>query len=384
MILGKPTGVIPFRDMLSTMSNLAETPTKPPAVPTCADFGLLHDGTKASLFTITCGPVTASFTDYGARLVSLVAPDRDGNLAHVVLGYDHVSQYVEDRAFMGAVVGRYGNRIARGRFTLSGREFQVPANNGVNALHGGPLGFDRKLWQAQPLPGGVEMTLISPDGDQGFPGTLTVSIRYLLSETPEGIALTLDYTATTDAETVVNVTNHAYFNLAGPQSGQPSESILDHILTLPAEHFTPTDAALIPTGEIAPVAGTPFDFRAPTPIGARIDVPNEQLQGAGGYDHNWVFGQNGALKPTARLLDPASGRTLTVQTTEPGMQFYSGNFLTGLMPSRSGGSHARRSGLCLETQHYPDSPNHPHFPSTVLEPGQTLRSTTIFSFGVEA
>ncbi len=345
------------------------------------DFGPLpEEAGSALLFTLTCGAVTARFTDYGARLLSLEAPDRDGKVAHVVLGFDSAAAYAEDKSYQGAVVGRYGNRIARGKFTLGGQVVEIPQNNGVNALHGGPVGFSRKLWQGKEIGGGLEFTLVSPAGDMGFPGTLTATIRYTLVEAGAGVALNLDYTATTDAETVVNLTNHAYFNLSGVEGS----TILDHEIAIFAEHFTPTDANLIPTGELAPVAGTPFDFREATGIGLRIGEPHEQLVRAGGYDHNWVFGENGVMKTAAKVYEPTTGRTLTVETSEPGMQFYSGNFLVGAMPNRDGGVYGFRSGFCLETQHYPDSPNQPDFPSTTLRPGETLRSTTIFTFGVNA
>ena len=270
------------------------------------------------------------------------------------------------------MVGRFGNRIAFGKFSLDGAAYEIPLNDGSHTLHGGPSGFDQKLWTATLLPNAIEFTVTSPAGDQGYPGTLTVTARYSLL----GNTLRVHYTATTDAPTVVNVTNHAYFNLTGDSSGL----ILDHEIQLPAAAYTPTDAGLIPTGELAPVEGTPFDFRASTRIGNRIDDDHEQLKRAGGYDHNWVMGDPGTMKLAARLVSPASGRIMTVETTEPGIQFYSGNFIDGSMTNRNGGKYARRSGLCLETQHYPDSPNHPAFPSTTLRPGETMNSTTVFTF----
>ena len=335
----------------------------------------MPDGTAVRLFTVSSGVLEARFSDYGARLVSLRAPDRGGQLAEVVLGYDSAELYAKDKTYSGAIVGRFGNRIAGGKFTLNGRSYLVPLNNGENSLHGGPVGFDRKLWASAAIDNGVEFTLVSTDGDQGFPGTLTLTVRYTL----EGNALRIDYAATSDAATIVNVTNHAYFNLAGESSG----TILDHEIMLPAERYTPVDAGLIPTGELAPVEGTPFDFRRATRIGERIADHNVQLRRAGGYDHNWAMGDPGTMKLAAKLSDPGSGRVMTVETTEPGIQFYSGNFIDGSMPSRTGGRYVRRSGLCLETQHYPDSPNQPEFPSTVLRPGETMRSTTIFTFTAE-
>jgi aldose 1-epimerase len=339
-----------------------------------ANFGAMPDGAPVSLYTIKTDTLEASFCDYGARLVSLKAPDRQGVLADVVLGYDTLADYFKDNTFSGAVVGRFGNRIAGGKFTLDGKSIQVPRNDGQNALHGGPVGFDQKLWQADLVRDGVEFTLVSPDGDMGFPGTLTVSARYAL----KGNALRIDYTASTDAVTIVNVTNHAYFNLAGESSGL----ILDHEIMLTADRYTPIDEALIPTGELAPVEGTPFDFREPMRIGLRIEDDNVQLERAGGYDHNWAMGEPDVLKLAARLSDPASGRVMAVETTEPGIQFYSGNFIDGSMPNRTGGKYLRRAGLCLETQHYPDSPNRAEFPTTVVEPGDTMRSVTVFTFGV--
>jgi aldose 1-epimerase len=271
-------------------------------------------------------------------------------------------------------VGRFGNRIAMGRFSIDGTQYQVPQNNGTNALHGGPMGFGRHVWQAAEVPGGVEFTHVSPDGFMGFPGTLTAKVKYTLS----GNTLRLDYSATTDKATVVNLTNHAYFNLRGDDQGD----ILGEQLQLNADYMTPVDANLIPTGELASVAGTPFDFRKPTVVGLRIGEANQQLELGGGYDHNFVVnGQAGTLRVAAIMTEPESGRTLTVETTEPGVQFYTGNFLMGVFTGRHGIKYGKRTGFCLETQHYPDSPNQPNFPSTLLKPGETLHSTTTFTFG---
>ena len=342
----------------------------------------MPDGTNVDLFTVWSGRSEATFTSFGARLVSLKVPDRRGRVEGVVLGYDSLSPYLADKAYFGAIVGRVANRLAGGTFRLAGQTIQVPVNNGPNALHGGPNAFDQRIWTGTPIDHGVEFTLTSPAGENGFPGTLSLLVRYTFIA---GV-LTIDYEATSDALTVLNVTNHAYFNLAGESSG----TILNHELTLSADHFTPIDANLIPTGELRPVQATPFDFRQPILIGRRLheiekDEPtNEQLHLAGGYDHNFVYGQPGTLKQTARLHDPGTGRVLTVHTTEPGMQFYSGNFIDGSMPNRRGGLYRRRSGLCLETQHYPDSPNHPEFPSTELRPGDPFRSTTIYTFTAES
>src|SRR6185312_2380112 len=280
------------------------------------------------------------------------------------------------KTYFGAIVGRYGNRIRGGKFTIDGHTYQVPQNNNGQALHGGPHGFDEKLWTGKEIPGGVEFTLVSPDGDMGFPGTLTAHVRYTLV----GAALHISYSATTDKPTVVNLTNHSYFNLSGAGSG----TILGEVLTINADKYTPVDKVLIPVGGAQPVAGTPFDFRKPTPIGQRIHDKNEQLQIAGGYDHNWVLnGANGTMKVAAKLYDPKSGRVLTVSTTQPGVQFYSGNFLDSTYKSPAGVPYAKNTGLCLETQHYPDSPNQPAFPSTLLKPGQTMHSETIFAFSVQ-
>ena len=350
--------------MLAGMSGLASTKL----------FGTLPNGTPVTLYTVRNGELVASFIDYGARLVSLWAPDRAGKLANVVLGYETLEAYLRDTGYLGAVVGRVGNRLAEGKFSLDGREYQVPLNDGPNALHGGVEGFDKRVWSARPEADGVTFGLVSPAEDQGFPGRLSIEARYRLTEH----ALHIDYVGMTDAPTVVNVTNHAYFNLAGESSG----TILNHMLRIPAAQYTPVNAALIPTGELASVEGTPFDFRTATRIGARMDAPNEQLARAGGYDHNWAMRDVGTLKAVAEVKDPVSGRMLTVKTTQPGVQFYTGNFLDGTMPNQAGGVYMRRAGLCLETQHYPDSPNQPNFPSIELRPGEELRSTTVLQFSV--
>jgi aldose 1-epimerase len=339
-----------------------------------SEFGTMPDGTPVHLYTIHDGASSATFTDYGARVVSVRVPNRAGTLDDVVLGFDSLAPYFVDNTYQGAIVGRVGNRIANGAFQLGGQTFRVPRNNGTNALHGGSHGFDIKLWQGKIVDGGVEFTLVSHDGDMGFPGTLSVTVRYTFS----GGALRIDYTATTDAPTVVNLTNHAYFNL----SGDAAPTILDHQIRIPADLYTPVTPVLIPTGELAPVADTPMDLRQWTRIGDHIDEPFEQLTLASGFDHNWVFGDPGTLKTAAWVTN--GDRVLKVETTEPGVQFYAGNFIDGTMPNRSGGRYLRRAGLCLETQHYPDSPNQPEFPSTTLLPGDTLRSTTIYTFSIQA
>ena len=368
------TGVI-----LLSMMMMAGTQGAMAAVSvTKADFGKLSDGRAAEVYTLKNSDLEVEITNYGARIVSLMAKDRNGKMGDVVLGYKSVDGYVKEgqtKTYFGAVVGRYGNRIRGGQFTLDGHSYQIPQNNNGNALHGGPHGFDEKLWTAKELPNGVEMTLLSKDGEMGFPGDLTAHVRYTLV----GPALHINYSATTEKPTVINITNHSYFNLGGEGSG----TILDEVLMLNADKYTPVDRGLIPVGGPKPVAGTPFDFTKPTPIGQRIHDNNEQLNIAGGYDHNFVLnGANGTLKLAAKVTDPKSGRVLTVSTTEPGVQFYSGNFLDGSYSGRAGVKYQKNSGLCLETQHFPDSPNQPAFPTTELKPGQTMHSETVFAFSV--
>lgn len=337
-------------------------------------WGHTAEGVAVPIYTLSSGKIEVRVTAFGAHLVSIRTPDRNGKVADIELGYDSLAEYMKGSSpYFGAVIGRFGNRIAKGEFTLDGKTYHIPVNNGPNALHGGPVGFDRYVWQAKEVPNGVEFTHVSPDGDMGFPGTLTATVRYTLT----GDTLRLDYTATTDKPTVVNLTNHAYFNLRGDDQG----NILDEVLQLNADHYTVAGPGLIPTGEIAPVAGTPLDFRKPEVIGARINADFEALKLAGGYDHNFVInGEPGTLRLAATVMDPASGRKMTVETTEPGVQFYSGNFLTDAFVGRHGIPYGKNAGFCLETQHYPDSPNHANFPSTVLRPGETYRSTTTYSF----
>jgi aldose 1-epimerase len=340
-------------------------------------LGTTPDGTAVDLYTLKSDGIEAGIMTYGARVVSIKTADRAGTMANVVLGYSSLDGYLADKTtYFGAIVGRYGNRIALGKFSLDGHKYQVPVNNNANSLHGGTVGFDKLVWQARTVADGVEMTLVSKDGDQGYPGTLTAHVRYTVHHN----ALRIDYSVSTDKPTVVNLTNHSYFNLSAD-----NKPILNEELMLPADKYTPVDAGLIPTGVLAPVEGTPFDFRKATVIGARINDNNEQLKIAGGYDHNWVLrGQNGEVKTAARVYDPASGRVLTVTTTEPGVQFYSGNFLDGTKFGKAQEGHVKNSGLCLETQHFPDSPNHPAFPTTELKPGETRHSTTTFTFSTQA
>jgi aldose 1-epimerase len=343
-------------------------------------FGKTADGTAVELYTLTSphGMDVHAMT-YGGIIVSLRVPDRAGRSADVVLGYDSLAGYLSGSPYFGAIVGRYGNRIARGRFTLAGKHYQLATNNGPNHLHGGIRGFDKVVWNAAPFERGesvgVVLTHTSADGDEGYPGALTAEVTYAL--TPDN-TLVVDYRVTTTKPTPVNLTQHSYFNLAGDGSG----GIMDHVLTINAERFTPVDRTLIPTGALLPVAGTPFDFRTPTRIGARIGQEDEQLHYAGGYDHNFVLNRTGpGLELAAQVFEPQTGRTLEVQTTEPGLQFYSGNFLDGSITGTAGHRYVHRSGFCLETQHFPDSPNHPAFPSTILAPGAKYRSRTVFVFG---
>jgi aldose 1-epimerase len=319
-------------------------------------------------------------TNYGGIVVSLTAPDRNRKFADVVLGYNDLDSYLKPPfPYFGAIVGRYANRIAKGRFTLNGEEYKLAVNNGENTLHGGIKGFDKVVWkvkQVRTTPAGpaLFLTYLSKDGEEGYPGNLTVTVVYTLTNNNE---LKIDYTASTDKDTVTNLTHHSYFNLAGEGNGD----ILDHQLVLKANRFIPTDAGAIPTGELRNVAGTPFDFRAATAIGARINGDDEQLKLGKGYDHTWVInGRAGSLRQAAIAYEPKSGRVMEVWTTEPGVQFYTGNYLDGTITGKAGKPYPRRSGFCLETQHYPDSPNQPNFPTTTLKKGAVYRSTTIYRF----
>jgi aldose 1-epimerase len=341
-----------------------------------APFGKMPDGTAVDVYTLTnANGVEIKAITYGGIITSLRVPDRAGRLGDVVLGFETLDAYLGDHPFFGGIIGRYGNRIAKGRFALDGRTHTLATNNGPNHLHGGNRGFDKVPWTAEPVgQNGVAFSRTSPDGEEGYPGNLKVRVTYTLTDSNE---LAVDYLATTDKATPVNLTQHSYFNLAG------GGDILGHTLLINADRYTPVDSTLIPTGQLAPVQGTPFDFRKPTPIGARIGDAHEQLANGKGYDHNWVLTRRGdGLQLAARLTDPRSGRTMQITTTEPGLQFYSGNFLDGTLKGKGGVVYAHRSGLCLETQHYPGSPNQPAFPSTILRPGQEYRSRTVFAFGV--
>lgn len=346
-----------------------------------SSFGKTKEGNEITKYTLTNkSGMEASVINFGATLVSLKVPDRNGKFADVVLGYDSVTDYEDGKSYFGGTIGRYGNRIAGGQFTLDGKVFHIPKNDGPNTLHGGTIGFNKRVWTAvdrsRPDAEVLELSYVSPDGEEGYPGALTAKVTYTL---PTGKnELRIDYSASTDKDTVVNLTNHSYFNL----TGTPSQDILKHELTLRASEFTPVDATLIPTGELRKVAGTPFDFTKSTAIGARINQDDQQLKFGKGYDHNWVLEPDpkGALRLAARVVEPTSGRVLEIETTEPGIQFYSGNFLDGSVHGKGGIAYAYRTGFCLETQHFPDSPNHPNFPSTELKPGQTLHSTTVLKF----
>jgi aldose 1-epimerase len=344
-----------------------------------APFGILDDGGKVSLYTLTnSSGAEVRIINYGAIVVSLKVPDRQGKLRDVVLGYDDLAGYVKDKAFLGATVGRYANRIAGGKFTLDGKTYQLDLNNGANHLHGGAQGFYRKLWKAEKVTGkagpGVKLTYVSPDGEGGYPGKVTLTVTYTLTADN---ALRIDYRGTSDKPTLLNATHHSYFNL----SGDPTQTILDEELTIEADQTTAVGAGLIPTGKLADVAGTPLDFRRPSKIGARIDAHDEQMDLGKGYDHNWVLRHHGdGVHQAAQLSDPRSGIVMQVLTDQPGLQFYSGNFLDGTIHGKQGVVYQRRTALCLEAQLFPDAPNHPAFPSAELRPGHPYKQTTTYRF----
>jgi aldose 1-epimerase len=357
----------------------AATGTSASAMPTSASFGKATDGTEVQLFTLTnAAGLKATISTYGGTLTSLLVPDKDGKLSDVILGFDNVSGYLspefkKSNPYFGALIGRYGNRIAKGKFTIDGHAYQVGVNNNGNSLHGGNQGFNQKIWTAKPGTSAdgqtLTLTYLSKDGEEGYPGNLTVTVVYTLTAAN---ALKIDYTATTDKATPVNLTNHAYFNLALGQS----QDVLAHQVTIPADRYTVVDDKLIPTGELKPVKGTPFDFTTPHAIGERI------AQVPGGYDHNWVLNQATGQHSAATVYEPTTGRTMEVTTDEPGVQFYTGNFLDGSLKGKNGVVYGKHAGFCLETQHFPDSPNQPKFPSTILKPGQTYHTTTSYTFGV--
>jgi len=344
-------------------------------------FGKLPDGREVSLYTLTnASGSEVKIIDYGATVVSLVVPDRNGKMEDVVLGYDSLQGYVDGKTYFGAIVGRYGNRIGKGKFSLEGRNYQVTVNDGENSLHGGKIGYNKVLWNVTAMTDSLEpalaLTYISPDGEEGFPGTVTLTVTYTLTNKNE---LSIDYKGTTDKITVLNPTHHSYFNL----SGSFTNTILDHVLIIEADSITPVEKGLIPTGVLASVANTPMDFRKPTVIGTRINDQYEQLVLGKGYDHNWVLrNYNGNVRKAAEVYEPKSGRVLTVYTDQPGIQFYSGNFLNSNDKGKRF-EYQRRTGFCLETQGFPDSPNKPQFPSVTLKPGQVYHQTTMYQFSTK-
>ena len=342
-------------------------------------FGKTPSGENVDIYTLrNRNGVETQITNYGAIVVSLKVPDRNGAMGDVVLGFSDFDQYLKNDPYFGAIIGRYGNRIAKGRFKLDGAEYTLAVNNGENHLHGGIKGFDKVVWTGRELTTkagpAVVLTYLSKDGEEGYPGNLRVRVTYTLTHQND---LRIDYVATTDKATVINLTHHSYFNLLG----EGNDDILNHRVRINANRFLPTDAGSIPTGELRSVIGTPFDFLKFTPIGERINQDNEQLELGNGYDHTWIInGRPGTLRFAAAAHEPSTGRMMEVWTTEPGMQFYTGNFLDGTLTGKAGKPYPRRSGFCFETQHYPDAPNQPSFPTTTLRPGATYRSTTIYKF----
>ncbi len=348
--------------------------TQHPTRATKHSFGTLKDGRKAHIYTLTNpNGLEAEITNYGAILVALRVPDTNQTINDIVLGHDTLDEYTADTNYFGSTVGRYANRIADGNIRIDGTEHQLTRNDGDNHLHGGLHGFNKKLWDAHAERDSLQLTYRSPDGEEGYPGNLTAAVRYTLTDRDE---LKIEYHAITDRATHCNLSHHSYFNLAGAGTGD----ITGHRLAIHARHFTPIREGLIPTGELQTVAGTPMDFTYPIEIGARIDEPNPQLRLGGGYDHNWVLNNPGLSTPAATVNEPTSGRILELYTTEPGLQFYSGNFLDGKTTGKHGKRYPHRGGLCLEAQHYPDTPNQPRFPTTLLRPGETYRQTTIYRF----
>jgi len=362
-------------------TGLASPPTGKPGVKK-ESFGTLPDGTSVDLYTMTNAQgMEIRATNYGGIVVSLRVPDKKGNLDDIALGFDDLKGYLANTPYFGAIIGRYGNRIAKGKFTLDGKEYTLARNNGPNSIHGGLKGFNQVAWQAEPFQSpvgvGIILSYTSKDGEEGYPGNLKTKVTYTLTGKNEWI---IDYEAVTDKATPVNLTEHTYFNLAGEGKGD----VLGHILQLNASRFTPVDQNLIPTGELRPVKSTPLDFTQPTAIGARIDADYEQLRLGHGYDHNFVIDRKDSDPVlAARVKEPASGRVLEVYTTEPGLQLYTGNFLDGTITGKRGHVYKQRFGFCLETQHFPDSPNHPDFPTTILRPGQTYHSRTIYKMSAE-
>lgn len=345
-------------------------------------FGKLADGREVHSYTLTnASGAHVKIIEFGAVVVSLSVPDRSGRFADVVLGYDNIEGYLNDRSYFGAIVGRYGNRIGKGKFTLGGKEYRLATNNGENHLHGGLKGFDKVLWKAEPVESpvepGLKLTYVSNDGEEGYPGTVTLRVTYTLTNDN---SLSIDYEGATDKTTILNPTHHSYFNL----TGDPTKTILDHELMIAAESFTPVDTGLIPTGKLAEVEGTPFDFRKPTKIGSHINDHDQQLLFGKGYDHNWVLkNYDKKVHLVASLYDSMSGRFMEVLTDQPGLQFYSGNFLDGTIKGKGGVLYQHRTGLCLEAQCFPDSPNKPAFPPVILRPGEVYRQTTTYKFSIK-
>jgi aldose 1-epimerase len=368
-----PQRTVPFLFLSLVAFSLISTRHLSAAI-TTKPFGEV-EGKPVTLYTLTNkNGMSVGIMNYGATVVDLVVPDRQGKLGDIALGFDSVEPYLKQTAYLGATIGRYGNRIASGSFSLNGKTYQLPKNNGPNSLHGGANGFDKQMWKATQLQGeppSIEFTRTSPDGEEGYPGKLNVKVTFTVTEKNE---LRIAYEATADKPTIVNLTNHTYFNLAGAGNG----TILGQMLTLHADAFTPVDATLIPTGEIKKVAGTPWDFESPKPIG-------KDLQAVGGnpvgYDHNFVLEKNASI--AAEVFDPSSGRVMKVETDQPGIQFYTGNFLDGTLTGKGGKSYPQYAAFCLETQHYPDSPNRPNFPSTVLKPGETYKTWTVYAFSTK-
>jgi aldose 1-epimerase len=385
--LGSVVLLVAAVGLLGATASAASPAGHPPTI-TKEPFGALPDGTKVDRYTLTNSRgMRVRILTYGGILQTIEVPDRHGHFANVTLGFATLDGYLasNNSPYFGALIGRYGNRIANGTFQLNGTTYHLPINNPPNSLHGGTIGFDKHVWGATPVQGkhsvALVLTLTSPDGDQGYPGTLAVQVTYTLDNHNE---IRMDYRAhlvgSSDLKTIVNLTNHAYWNLAG----EGTSDIYDHQLRIDASHYTPVDPTLIPTGEIAPVAGTPLDFRHATPIGARIRDSFPQLVIGRGYDHNWVLDRHGSgLELAARARDPRSGRVLEVLTDQPGLQFYSGNFLDGTLIGTSGHMYRQGDGFALETQHFPDSPNHPNFPSTVLAPGQLYETTSVYKFSTD-
>jgi aldose 1-epimerase len=371
--VSQPTASNPPSNEATTQSSITHEP-----------FGTTQDGTPVEIYTLKNdnGMVVRIMT-YGGIIQTVKVPDKDGQMGDVALGYDTLGGYLTNSPYFGALIGRYGNRIAKGHFSLDGQDYTLFTNNVPNSLHGGRIGFDKKVWTVDRAVVGergpvLALSYTSPDGEEGYPGTLKVTATYTLAANEN--TLRLRFRATTDKDTIVNLTGHSYFNLAGQGQG----TVLDQVVYIDADNYTPVDSTLIPTGEIAPVEGTPLDFRKPTAIGARISDDNEQLKFGGGYDHNFVLNHpSDKLGLAARVTDPKSGRVLEIDTTSPGLQFYSGNFLDGTIIGKGGMVYVHRGAFAMEPQHYPDSPNHPNFPTTVLQPGQTYHNSIVYKFSVE-